>query len=796
MSDRQALDGRGRWVERALAVLLALVVSAPLLPAVFSDASVLAFDNRLFPPLRGLLPADAPGQPARPHGVDMNGFVAPEALRVVPRLRELTLPLWNERQLLGVPEAAGPWAAPDHLLGLVVGPLRGLALSAALHLAALAVGAWVWLRQRGHGRAAAWVGALVISSAAWPALHVHRLHFLQAFAWTPWLALAARRLLAAPDARGLTWLALAVAGALLAGAPPIAALALLAAAVDVLGDLLRHPHARRVVAAGVLAAVLGAGLAAPVLLPARAALSTSVRGQGGGPGVTPPAADRLPAVGLATLLLPNLFDDERQPGPRDALAGRAEDNPLDRALHLGSIPLALLLVALLRGARPRRDVALLGLALACALGLPPFAALVLQLPGTPRPDRALALLPIAAAGLVARGTDELLRGATRALVVVAAVFVLFSGLAIPALAAWLPAGARAALRPPASSGDLEQLGVAGLTLLACALLVSAGHRRVAALALAVAVGVAGLLRLSAAVPPSPLTDQYTGTPSMALLAQRGPGRLVGFQEDVLPAALAQLHGVSSLGGYHPLVPERTAELVAAIDPSAVRVGARAIGPLTDPAALASPLLDLLGVRWVATGAAGVELLESAPGSLVELGRFPDELVSLWERPSALPPAWFVSTVERVDDRAARLARLGDRSFEPRAVAFVEQTLDLAGPLAAGPIGWARPSPERIELTRVGRGPAFAVLSESWDPGWSASAENTPVALVVADHGLIGLSWPPGAGRVTLVYDSPPGRRAGLVCAALAAALWIVLVTRRGPRRATPIPAERAAAALR
>ena len=66
-----------------------------------------------------------------------------------------------------------------------------------------------------------------------------------------------------------------------------------------------------------------------------------------------------------------------------------------------------------------------------------------------------------------------------------------------------------------------------------------------------------------------------------------------------------------------------------------------------------------------------------------------------------------------------------------------------------------------------------VVAESWDRGWSASADAQEVRLLRVNHAQMGLVLGPGLHRVVLRYRVP-GLAAGATLAALTAAALLAL----------------------
>lgn len=175
------------------------------------------------------------------------------------------LPLWNPHQDGGVPLLGNGQSAllsPLSWPVLIAGVKHGWNLSLLLRILVMAAGVWVWLRRLGRTRTASLLGAVMTALSgpfiAWLE-HPHTL----ALAGAPWLLAGLEGLVAGRGRR--SW-GLAVAGAwlVLVGGHPetVLMVALLAAAW-----MAARCRALRCVVSASGAALCGALLAAPVLVP-------------------------------------------------------------------------------------------------------------------------------------------------------------------------------------------------------------------------------------------------------------------------------------------------------------------------------------------------------------------------------------------------------------------------------------------------------------------------------------------------------------------------------------------------
>ncbi len=311
----------------------------------------------------------------------------------------------------------------------------------------------------------------------------------------------------------------------------------------------------------------------------------------------------------------------------------------------------------------------------------------------------------------------------------------------------------------------------------------------------------------------------------------------------LPPNLGALFGIEDGDGYLVQLPVRYARWLRTLEPetrpdeTVVTVAAL---PLHSLAALRSPLLTGSSVRHLLSRHDLVAALAADGGDVAgwrETAR--DGELRVFENERALPFAFVVpqasflppppsddaigTTAEgfvapiaaaasaRAQWHAALLAKLanGETSLRDRAwfeserpsafsgasdsaalplddgTALPITTLRLLGP-PSQVVALAR-SPARIEVTLDGGAGGFLVVNEGFDPGWQATVDGAPAAVVAANVAWRGVVLPTGARHVVLDYR-PVAVRRGLWLTAGAGAAWLLLalaalVTRaRGPRQ--------------
>ena len=307
-------------------------------------------------------------------------------------LRAGRLPLWNPHQEAGQPLLGnGQSALGSPLLWptLALPLFPGWNLSLLLRLVVAAAGGWALARDDGRSRAAALLAAAVCSLSGPFVAWLEHPQTLTAAA-VPWLLLAVRRGVRR-DARGAA-APVAVATALVLAGGHVET-ALMAAVVAAL-LLAFEARAVRDAVPPIAGALLGAGLAAPLLLPFLEYLFASAALAGADRHIAP-----LPLRDLLRFVLP-------------ALEG---SHPIEGAAHvsLAALPLAALGAAASRKERGTLALVAASLLLLVAAYDGPAARLLTSLAPI-RWSRALLILPVPLALLGARGLDALLGRAARA----------------------------------------------------------------------------------------------------------------------------------------------------------------------------------------------------------------------------------------------------------------------------------------------------------------------------------------------------------------------------------------------
>lgn len=182
-------------------------------------------------------------------------------------------------------------------------------------------------------------------------------------------------------------------------------------------------------------------------------------------------------------------------------------------------------------------------------------------------------------------------------------------------------------------------------------------------------------------------------------------------EKTFNANEGSFYGFSDVRGYDSIIPKQYVEYMQLIGQQGELLYNR-IAPLSERAALDSPLLDLLNVKYILT----TQTIDNPHYTLVY-----DNELRVYRNDDYLPRAFVVHRSQVIPDAAARHAAL--RQLDPRQTVILEEkpTGEFAGEEGEG---WETAQIKtyglnevtiEVNLERFG----YLVLADNWFPGWKA-----------------------------------------------------------------------------
>jgi hypothetical protein len=686
-------------------------------------------------------------------------------------------PFWTPNVFAGMPQISDPQSlifSPFYLFAAAIFPQPSFVVEDAIAFAMLAMGGLAliaYFKDRGWGAEGALVAALAFAyggSAAWRIQHTGQ---VMSLAWLPvTLWLLARAL----DRRtaGSGALAGVAAAFLTLGRDQVAFLELYLltayALYRVFTDERDVMSALAPLVAGAMAGV--AIIALPLLWTLDLAANSNrpaIDLDGAWKGSLPPGS-------FLTLVVANLFGTDGPLkdfwGPPSSAFG-TQDIYLARNMtdiYTGALPpLALIAAARTRllANREARFFAVAALALIVyALGrYTPIFQLLFHLPGVDlwrRPADAtfplgavLAILGGYAFDRVAHGSAQprwpLVAGAALALLALAA------GVALAMDRLTLAA------RPLAIGAVFW--GLAFALLFFAARLASRGPALLIAVAvlLTTDLAVGNEPNESTALPPQQfdVLRESTQNDTIALLREKLKETAAPDRRDRVELAAIDfhwpnaslVHGLDHILGYNPIRLKLFEDATGAIDHVALPEQ-RVFSKLAP--GYCSPLYDLLGLRFIATGVPAEELDRSLkPGDLNFIARTKDAYV--YENPRAMPRVLAPTCALRVDFDQM-IAQGGWPEADLRETVLLEES-----PICHSPKPGDAPAQARIVSYRntevvidasAPRGGGYVVLNDVWHPYWFATLDGMEAPLLRANVMFRAVAIPEGAHQVRVTFE--------------------------------------------
>jgi hypothetical protein len=753
---------------------------------------------------------------------DLIFYQEPERQFVIHELRAGRLPLWSPYRFGGAP--CWPLGlAPAWWPAYLIASPNVLAWTQMLVALTAGMGAYFFFRKSLHVRywpatIGAWCYPLTAAFVIWQGFWLPAV-----FCWLPWFFLCVDAAVRRPRGWGGPGLAILTLFVLIGGAEDIAGQVLLASGIFGIWCILHHHRFRirkrllpmlRSAAVLALGWGLGIGLSTWIVFPLYQYMSTGARliDRGNGREERPPGG----LWTLPELLVPQVY------GSAQLGSFRIAPGDLQESASPGFVGIIATLVlaplAFLR--RSRRSIGILLLILifitmSWSLNIPGMLWL-LRRPGMNMMshNRFVFVSGFAILTLSVIGLENLMYARTSRLrwwmlgpVIALLVLAVWSGISTMRLPEPIRSQLDASIQRGESYSNVRTLddvrnvqsnfrrdfavaaisaGVGIAVWMAYAL--SGEQRRAQRLFWAVAACM--ILELLVFGYPMPVqTDPSLYFPRVDFLqqiARMTPGRIVGI--NCLPANLSQMVPLADIRGYDGVDPKPMMDLLTAVagpqaimfDHARTQWWSPSVLLQPDGSCRLAPVLDMLGVRYVIYR--GQPFAGLTP--MLQSG-------SYWamENRFAMPRVFIPRHVETIIDPNQRIRRLTGTDFDPRAVAYVENTVSLPS-TCTGDARIVEEVPRRVTVALNMQTDGLVVLADAFDEGWHAYVDSTPAPIRRTNHAVRGVVVPAGASILQFRYE-PQSFHAGLALSALAAlalAGWVMglRLCRALPTRLPPL----------
>lgn len=252
---------------------------------------------------------------------------------------------------------------------------------------------------------------------------------------------------------------------------------------------------------------------------------------------------------------------------------------------------------------------------------------------------------------------------------------------------------------------------------------------------------------------------------------------------------ASVYGLPSIADYEPQTSRRYAELFVRLVSDLPMHSVNQFYYQFRIAPRNRPLLNLTATRYLIADTSEVDMKKLVKEGMQLVWK--RENIRVYENLEALPRAYFVPRIKQMPDSPALLSRLARPGHDPRKVALVTEPPPHDFPsgrsTATGEVTIVRDRSEEVTLQVEASAAGFLVLTDQYYPGWEATVNGEPAAVLVANHAFRLVQVPAGPSEVVFRYRSNALRIGAMVSATTLLAVvgvfaWPYL---RRPQKAEP-----------
>jgi hypothetical protein len=275
---------------------------------------------------------------------------------------------------------------------------------------------------------------------------------------------------------------------------------------------------------------------------------------------------------------------------------------------------------------------------------------------------------------------------------------------------------------------------------------------------------------------------FPRVPILEKLAALPPGRIWGVA--CLCPNLNLMCGLDDVRGYDAVDPLAYLKLFQlACDkesseryPECRTIMAKPAGHFDDHGLKLHPVADLLNVRYL--------IFRERPRSGLPILLHQDDYWVI-ENQSVLPRAYVPASARVVKSDDEALERMAGVDFDPGKAVLMTDDLSLPSAMK-GTASVHYETPTRLSLEVEMQTAGLVVLSNRWDPGWSAQIDGSASPIYRVDSALWGFRVPAGKHTIVSTYAPPSGRKGLAITTAggvalLFCATWQLVSRRRVSR---------------
>src|SRR5262249_41822643 len=142
----------------------------------------------------------------------------------------------------------------------------------------------------------------------------------------------------------------------------------------------------------------------------------------------------------------------------------------------------------------------------------------------------------------------------------------------------------------------------------------------------------------------------------------------------------------------------------------------------------------------------------------------DEILRLvvFENPTRVPRAYVTYRTRAAPGADELLAAISRKEFDPLETSYVEGMAPIQppgdAPLRGAPATILRDEDRTIEIEADLAAPGLVVVADAYYPGWQATVDDVPAAVVAVDHLFRGVPAGPGHHRIRFHFECRSAER--------------------------------------